>query len=118
MSFQSARSRLQPREREKAESLKVISILKTAELDFSQEENGPDAIATLMSANLLSDDLFKQELTVLERLEAMLDRAYKRLLHLKGMKEMLATSFLKDKSQQPKKLQFNKQPGVHPLSAA
>jgi hypothetical protein len=48
------------------------------------------------SSEVMSGDLFKQELALDERLDAMIDRAVKRLIQTKAMKEMLG--------RQPKKI--------------
>jgi hypothetical protein len=46
-------------------------------------------VAMSKSADALSGDLFKQELALDERLDAMIDRAVKRLIQTKAMKQML-----------------------------
>jgi hypothetical protein len=45
--------------------------------------------ALMNSAATFSDDLFDQAIAVEERLSAMIDRATKRLIHIKAMKQML-----------------------------
>jgi hypothetical protein len=45
--------------------------------------------AFMRSARALSDDLFDRELALDERLDAMIDRAVKRLIQTKAMKQML-----------------------------
>lgn len=46
--------------------------------------------APFASAAALSDDVFKKELALDERIDAMIDRAVKRLIQIKAMKQMLA----------------------------
>jgi hypothetical protein len=48
-----------------------------------------DIVGLSSSAANLSNDLFKQELALDERLDAMEDRAVKRLIQTKAMKQML-----------------------------
>jgi hypothetical protein len=48
--------------------------------------------ALYRSAEALSGDLFKQELALDERLDAMIDRAVKRLIQIKAMKQMLGAA--------------------------
>jgi hypothetical protein len=49
------------------------------------------------AATSLSGDLFKQELALDERLDAMIDRAVKRLVQAKAMKQMLGPKQISDK---------------------
>jgi hypothetical protein len=44
------------------------------------------------SAKAYSGDLFNQELALDERLDAMIDRAVKRLIQIKAMKQMLGAA--------------------------
>jgi hypothetical protein len=44
------------------------------------------------TATNFSGDLFKQELALDERLDAMIDRAVKRLIQIKAMKQMLGAA--------------------------
>jgi hypothetical protein len=48
--------------------------------------------AMYQSAEALSGDLFNQELALDERLDAMIDRAVKRLIQIKAMKQVLGTA--------------------------
>ena len=48
-----------------------------------------DIMTVSLSAATFSDDLFKQELALDERLDAMIDRTIKRLIQTKAMKQML-----------------------------
>jgi hypothetical protein len=69
--------------------LKEIDLL-LAELHADPE--GRRLVGMYQSAEALSGDLFKQELALDERLDAMIDRAVKRLIQTKAMKQMLAQS--------------------------
>jgi hypothetical protein len=53
--------------------------------------------------SLRSSDLFMQELALNERLDAMIDRAIKRLIQLKAMKQMLRQASLERADDQPRK---------------
>jgi hypothetical protein len=48
-----------------------------------------DMAALMLSVESFSDDVFKQELALDERLDAIIDRAVKRLIQTKAMKQML-----------------------------
>jgi hypothetical protein len=53
----------------------------------------------------VSDDLFKSQLALDERLDAMIDRAVKRLIQTKAMKQMLRqTGALERADEQPRKI--------------
>jgi len=72
----------------------VINEIKTVLLP---EVESPDPLvetfsALVLSAATLTWDAFKQELALDERLDAMIDRAFKRLIQIKTMKQMLAQS--------------------------
>lgn len=56
-----------------------------------------------LSAATVSGDLFKQELALDERLDAMIDRAVKRLIQTKAMKQMLRQTDAVRAHDQPKK---------------
>jgi len=62
----------------------------------------------MRSADILGKDIFKLELAMEERLDAMIDRAVKRLVQAKAMKQMLASPSLDGQldgqAQQPKRL--------------
>jgi len=61
-----------------------------------------DMAALTLSAASLSDDLFRQELALDERLEAMIDRAVKRLIQTKAMKQMLGQTSTMRADDQPR----------------
>jgi hypothetical protein len=61
------------------------------------------------SADILGEDLFKQELMMEERLDAMIDRAVKRLVQAKAVKQMLASPSLNGQDQKPKRIRIPKQ---------
>ena len=63
-----------------------------------------DLVALCQSSATLSNDLFKQELALDERLDAMIDRAVKRLIQTKAMKQMLGQTFADQAANQPKKI--------------
>jgi len=48
-----------------------------------------DMVSLLQSSATLTQDLFKHELSLDERLDSMIDRAIKRLVHTKMMKQMM-----------------------------
>lgn len=54
-------------------------------------------------ASLFSDDLIRQELTLNERLSAIIERAVKRLVQMKAMKQMLAPTQIDQTVVAPKK---------------
>ena len=64
----------------------------------------PRGFRELRRADILGEDLFKQELAMEERLDAMIDRAVKRLVQAKAMKQMLASPSLNGQAQQPKRI--------------
>jgi hypothetical protein len=75
------------------------AVLKEIESLLEPLESDPESAALKAlyhSSEVLSGDLFKQELALDERLDAMIDRAVKRLIQTKAMKEMLG--------RQPKKI--------------
>jgi hypothetical protein len=59
------------------------------------------------AAQALSADLFKQELALDERLDAMIDRAVKRLVQMKAMKQMLQQTSSETTTGQPKRISKN-----------
>ena len=69
----------------------------------------PREVRSLHRADILGDDLFWQELAMEERLDAMIDRAVKRLMQAKGVKQMLASPSLNGQAQQPKSISNSKQ---------
>ena len=52
-------------------------------------QQGADLVSVSRSAATFSDDVFNQELALDERLDAIIDRAVKRLIQTKTMKQML-----------------------------
>jgi predicted metallopeptidase len=74
----------------------------------SLREHMPDEFLAIQSSATLSQDLFKQEVALDERLDAMIDRAIKRLIQTKAMKQMLGHSLPNGGDDQPKGLQSNK----------
>jgi hypothetical protein len=62
----------------------------------------------LHRADVVGEDLFKQELAMEERLDGMIDRALKRLVQAKAMKQMLASPSLNGGAQQPKRISSSK----------
>ncbi len=65
----------------------------------------PEQITALRrSAETVSGELFKQELALDERLDAMIDRALKRLIQTKAMKQMLRQTGSEREHDQPRKI--------------
>ena len=62
----------------------------------------------LRRADVVGEDLFKQELAMEERPDAMIDRAVKRLVQAKAMKQILASPSLNGQPQPPKRIQASK----------
>jgi hypothetical protein len=60
------------------------------------------------SAEALSGDLFNQELARDERLDAMVDRAFKRLMQIKAMKPMLGAASADQVAGQRKRIDSKK----------
>jgi hypothetical protein len=52
--------------------------------------NPPTAVLLDRSAQIIPPDAFEHEIALEERIEAMIDRSFKRLGQLKAMKQMLA----------------------------
>jgi hypothetical protein len=63
----------------------------------------------MKSADVLGEDLLKQELMMKERLNAVIDRAVKRLVQAKAMKQIMATPSLNGQAQQAKRISSSKQ---------
>ncbi len=61
-----------------------------------------DIAALMLSVSSFSDDVFKQELALDERLDAIIDRADKRLIQTKAMKQMLSQTGAGRVDAQPK----------------
>jgi hypothetical protein len=69
----------------------------------------PPNMRLMKSADILGEDLFKQELMMEERLDVMIDRAVKRLVQAKAVKQMLASPSLNGQDQKPKRIRIPKQ---------
>jgi hypothetical protein len=65
----------------------ITSVLVPEKKGHSDEDE--PHLAMMQSAGAFSNELFDRELALDERLNAMIDRATKRLIHIKAMKEML-----------------------------
>jgi hypothetical protein len=72
----------------------------------------PDKMLIVLSAATLSQELFKLELTLDERLDAMIDRAIKRLIQTKAMKQMLDHTSRTGRDDEPRKIQNRKPDGA------
>jgi hypothetical protein len=70
-----------------------------AQTDFEADHE----LALLHSSVAVSDDLFKSQLALDERLDAMIDRAVKRLVQTKAMKQMLGQTSTKHSDERPAK---------------
>ena len=75
-----------PSEWAQAVKNEITSVLLPA---MERRGETPDAVLLAQSATTISQDLFKHELALDERLDAMIDRAIKRLIQTKAMKQML-----------------------------
>jgi len=58
----------------------------------------------LLRRSAFSSDLFEQELARLERLDAMIDRLFKRLIQMKSMKQIWRQTSTEREDNQPLKL--------------
>ena len=58
----------------------------------------------IQSACAFSNELFDRELALDERLNAMIDRATKRPINIKAMKDMMRQTSAARESEQPKKI--------------
>ena len=69
----------------------VIKEIKSALLPVSSSEDHPLAkiSSLLLSSATFTDDFFDKELKLDERLDIMIDRAVKRLIQIKAIKQML-----------------------------
>jgi cytosine/adenosine deaminase-related metal-dependent hydrolase len=79
-----------------------INSLITAAINDNPE--GAQVAALFHSAATVSNDLFKQELALDERLDAMIDRAVKRLIQTKAMKQMLSQTTTARLDERPTKI--------------
>ena len=89
---------------EPADLAKKFNINDIKELFERGRPPEPRALRELHRADVVGEDLFKQELALEERLDAMIDRAVKRLVQAKAMKQMLASPSLNGQAQQPKRI--------------
>ena len=64
-----------------------------------------DVAKLLLSCEAASHELFQQELTLDERLDVMIDRAVKRLIQMKAMKQMLDQTSAGRSADQPKRIE-------------
>lgn len=87
----------------------VTSVLLPAVKRFGFD--GSPEVLIARDAAFFSQELVKYELAVDERIEAMIDRAVKRLVQAKAMKQMLDTASPNGGSDHSKKLPSNKRNG-------
>jgi hypothetical protein len=87
----------------------VTSVLLPAVERFGFD--GSREVLIARDAAFFSQELVKYELAVDERIEAMIDRAVKRLVQAKAMKQMLDTASPNGGSDHSKKLPSNKRNG-------
>ncbi len=80
----------------------ISSVLLPATLGDLKEM--AEVVGLSQSAATLSNDLFKQELALDERLDAIIDRAVKRLIQTKAMKQMLTQTSTERVDVQPKRI--------------
>jgi hypothetical protein len=64
-----------------------------------------DVAKLFLSCEAVSHELFQQELTLDERLDVMIDRAVKRLIQIKAMKQMLDQTSAGRSADQPKRIE-------------
>jgi hypothetical protein len=76
----------------------------------------PVEVCFLEAAHIMTQDDFKDEIAVEERIDAMIDRAVKRLVQAKAMKQMLGTSSSNGGSDRTKKLPINNSDGSAKLA--
>ena len=65
----------------------------------------------VQAAAIVSQDAFKHALAADARIEAMIDRAIRRLIQIKTMKQMLDRASTNGGYEQPKKIQSSKPDG-------
>jgi hypothetical protein len=82
-------------------SEKILAALKEMPLP---EPTPPPEIELMAIADSFSKISFQKELAMEKRLNAMIDRAVKRLIQAKAMKQMLASPSLNGQAQQPKRI--------------
>jgi len=85
----------------------ITSVLLPAALRLAKPS---DAMLLNQSSTILTPEVFKQELAVDERIDAMIDRAIKRLIQTKAMKQMLPRNSPRV-DDHPKKIQGGKNNG-------
>jgi hypothetical protein len=66
--------------------------INSARLPSLERCDKPVQVSFLEAASIVTQDDFKNEIAVEERIDAMIDRAVKRLVQAKAMKQMLGTS--------------------------
>jgi hypothetical protein len=67
----------------------IINEIETMLLPAIDKADAAGTLSMIESAMTFSGDLFDRELALDERLNAMIDRAIKRLIQIKAMKQML-----------------------------
>jgi hypothetical protein len=77
------------------------NLLPDAAKSYRDERAMPDELLALKSTATLSQDLFKQELALEERIDAMIDRAIKRLIQTKALKQMLGGPEIQSSNNKP-----------------
>ena len=97
-----------------ADLAKKSNINDLEELFARRRPPEPAPSRELRSVDVLGEDIFKQELAMEERLDAMIDRAVKRLVQAKAMKQMLASPALKGHAQQRKRISASNGAEPHP----
>jgi len=83
---------------------KIRMQLELAEPLLSLNELAVSPSAVIDAAHVLRDDLFEKELTLLQRIDKMIEGTLKRLYTLKGMKSALLSPLLANHIPQHKKL--------------
>jgi hypothetical protein len=81
----------------------IVGELYTLLAEIDREANRE--VALFHSSVAVSDDLIKSELALDERLDAMIDRAVKRLIQTKAMKQMLDQTSAGRSADQPKRVE-------------
>jgi len=89
---------------EPADLAKKFTINDIKELFERGRAPEPRGLRELRRVDVVGEDIFKQELALEERLDAMIDRAVKRLVQAKAMKQMLASPSLNGQAQQPRRI--------------
>jgi hypothetical protein len=89
----------------------VIDEIHSVLIPNSPDIQGGDLVALARSAATFSDDVFNQELALDERLDAMIDRAVKRLIQIKVTTPMLAQTSTERVEVQPRAIAARKTSG-------